>query len=207
MNTIPSSSPSPSPSSPCVTIGPNSFMPSVGNLNAGGDNSQKELRVYSRRPKPQKVELIPPDTEQKSEPSISSEVPGNSESNSLLTQLNSFEDLNLPIAVRKGTRSCTHHSIVDYVSYHKLSPSFKVFVSNLSSVEIPNDSTDLPISMTTNGAGDRNPIGGDRGVEALWAAVEETRQQVAQIRDMLVGANPNANNRPPVNRTRAEGFA
>ena len=37
-------------------------------------------------------------------------------------------------------------------------------------------STDLPVSMTTNGAGDRNPIGGDRGVEALWATMEEQRQ-------------------------------
>ncbi|KAK0575967.1 hypothetical protein LWI29_009719 [Acer saccharum] len=61
--------------------------------------------------------------------------------------------------------------------------------------------------MTTNEAGDGNPIGGDRGVEALWVAVEETRQQVAQIRDMLTGANLNVNNSPPVDRTRAEGFA
>ena len=68
-------------------------------------------------------------------------------------------------------------------------------------------STDLPISMTTNGAEDENPIGGDRGVEALWAAVEETRQQVAQIHNILVRANLNANNRPPVNKTRAKGFA
>lgn len=66
MDTIPSSSPS--PSSPCVTIGPNSDVPSVGNLNVGGDilladNSQKELCVYSRRPKPQGLELTHPDTE------------------------------------------------------------------------------------------------------------------------------------------------
>ena len=58
--------------------------------------------------------------------------------------------------------------------------------------------------MTTNGAADGNPIGGDRGVEALWVAMEDTRQQVAQIHDMLDGFNLN---RPPVNRTRAKGFA
>nr|TKS15175.1 hypothetical protein D5086_0000036040 [Populus alba] len=49
---------------------------------------------------------------------------------------------------------------------------------------------------------------GMQDVEALWAEVEETRQQVAQIREMLAaGINLNANNRPPVNRTRAEGIA
>jgi hypothetical protein len=62
--------------------------------------------------------------------------------------------------------------------------------------------------MANNEAGDENSIGGDHGVEALWAAVEETRQQVAQIREMLAaGVNLNANNRPPVNRARAEGIA
>ena len=61
--------------------------------------------------------------------------------------------------------------------------------------------------MATNGAGDGNPTGGDHGVEALWTVVEEMRQQMMQIRDMLVGTNLNANNRPPVDRIRAEGVA
>ena len=66
---------------------------------------------------------------------------------------------------------------------------------------------DLPISMTTNGAGDGDPIDGDRGVEALWAPMEENRQQMTEIHEMLVRLNLNANNRQPVDRTRAEGFA
>ncbi|KAG6775964.1 hypothetical protein POTOM_019466 [Populus tomentosa] len=58
--------------------------------------------------------------------------------------------------------------------------------------------------MANNEARDEKSIGGDHGVEALWAAMEETRQQVAQIREMLAaGVNLNANNRPPVNRARA----
>ncbi|KAI9152906.1 hypothetical protein LWI28_002745 [Acer negundo] len=61
--------------------------------------------------------------------------------------------------------------------------------------------------MVTNGAGGRNPNDVGRGVGALRAAMEDTRQQVVQIRDMLAGMNLNANNRPPVIRTRAEGFA
>ncbi|KAF9677960.1 hypothetical protein SADUNF_Sadunf08G0162200 [Salix dunnii] len=48
----------------------------------------------------------------------------------------------------------------------------------------------------------------DHGVEALWVAVKETQQEVAQIREMLaVGANLNANNRPPVNRAHAKEIA
>ncbi|KAG6767091.1 hypothetical protein POTOM_028270 [Populus tomentosa] len=62
--------------------------------------------------------------------------------------------------------------------------------------------------MANNEAGDENSIGRDHGVEALWAAVEETRQQVEQIREMIAaGINLNANNRSAVNRARAEGIA
>ena len=37
--------------------------------------------------------------------------------------------LNLPIALRKGTRSCNKHSITNYVSYEKLSPQFRAFTA------------------------------------------------------------------------------
>ena len=36
-------------------------------------------------------------------------------------------DLHLPIALRKGTRACTHHPISHFVSYDRLSPSFRAF--------------------------------------------------------------------------------
>ncbi|KAK0574414.1 hypothetical protein LWI29_023356 [Acer saccharum] len=54
--------------------------------------------------------------------------------------------------------------------------------------------------MTTNEAGDRNLTGSDRGVETLWAAVEEQRQQMIEIHELLVGMNLNANNRQPFDR-------
>ncbi|KAF9662233.1 hypothetical protein SADUNF_Sadunf18G0031900 [Salix dunnii] len=64
----------------------------------------------------------------------------------------------------------------------------------------------LPISMVNNEAGDKNSISGDHGVEALWAGMEETWQQVAQIHEMLAtGANINASNSPPINKARAKG--
>ena len=42
-----------------------------------------------------------------------------------------YIDLNLPIATRKGVRSCTQHTIGNFVSYDKLSPNFRAFVTAL----------------------------------------------------------------------------
>ena len=51
-------------------------------------------------------------------------------------------DLDVPIAIRKGTRSCTMHHIAKYVSYHRLSPKYRAFTTNLSSVSIPRNIQD-----------------------------------------------------------------
>ena len=48
------------------------------------------------------------------------------------------DDSNLPIAIQKGVRSCTQHPLSKYVSYKNLSPVFRAFTSQLSSMEIPN---------------------------------------------------------------------
>ena len=45
--------------------------------------------------------------------------------------------LDIPIALRKGTRSCTKHPISEYLSYGHLSMTMQAFVSHLSSTEIP----------------------------------------------------------------------
>lgn len=45
-------------------------------------------------------------------------------------------DPDMPIALRKGTRSCTLYPISNFVFYHKLSSSYRAFTSNLSSVQI-----------------------------------------------------------------------
>ena len=50
-----------------------------------------------------------------------------------------IDDLDIPIATRKGVRSCTQHPISKFVSYSRLSPSHKAFVPNLASVSIPSD--------------------------------------------------------------------
>ncbi|KAA0050709.1 Beta-galactosidase [Cucumis melo var. makuwa] len=45
--------------------------------------------------------------------------------------------LDIPIALRKGTRSCTKHPICNYVSYNNLSPQFRAFTENFDSTIIP----------------------------------------------------------------------
>ena len=47
------------------------------------------------------------------------------------------KNLDLPIALRKGVRSCTMHPISHFVLYKGLSSSFQDFNTNISCVEIP----------------------------------------------------------------------
>ncbi|KAL0533227.1 hypothetical protein IC582_030443 [Cucumis melo] len=44
--------------------------------------------------------------------------------------------LHIPIALRKGIRSCTKHPICNYVSYDNLSPRFRAFTASLDSTII-----------------------------------------------------------------------
>lgn len=49
----------------------------------------------------------------------------------------SLDNLNLPIAWKKGSRSCTKDPTSNFVSNKNLSSSFCTFISQISSVEIP----------------------------------------------------------------------
>ncbi|EXC32791.1 DNA polymerase theta [Morus notabilis] len=66
-----------------------------------------------------------------SEPMLgtTSSDPGNSE--------DTCETLDIPIAHRKGVRTCTQHPISKFVSYDSLSPCFRAFTTKLCSVNIP----------------------------------------------------------------------
>ena len=44
--------------------------------------------------------------------------------------------LDIPIAMRKGTGSCTKYLICNYVSYDNLSPQFRAFTPSLDSTII-----------------------------------------------------------------------
>jgi hypothetical protein len=90
----------------------------------------EELRVYSRR---QKNKTISDATCQTSDLG-SSNTTSTSDMNYVIPVVN---DTSLPIAQRKGVRSCTHHPVSNFVSYQHISSSYRSFVSKLSSVFVP----------------------------------------------------------------------
>ena len=47
-------------------------------------------------------------------------------------------DLDAPISIYKGVKSCTKHPISNFVSCTRLSPTYKAYISKVSSVSIPN---------------------------------------------------------------------
>ena len=49
-----------------------------------------------------------------------------------------IDDFKIPIALRKGVRTCTNHSIGNFVSYERLSPQYQAFVFVLDSIQVPN---------------------------------------------------------------------
>jgi hypothetical protein len=95
----------------------------------------EELRVYSRCQKSKTILVAPC---QASYPDSGNTT---STSNSVIPTFDSVtpvvNDMNLPIAQRKGVRSCTHHPVSDFVSYQHLSSPYRSFVSKLSSVSVP----------------------------------------------------------------------
>jgi hypothetical protein len=86
----------------------------------------EELRVYSRC---QKTKTIPDATCQTSD--LGSGTTHTFDMNYVIPVVN---DPSLPIAQRKGVRSCTHHLVYDFVSYQYLSSTYRYFVSKFSFV-------------------------------------------------------------------------
>ena len=68
-----------------------------------------------------------------------SKIPGSNASDSDGTVDSELENdiLNMPIACRKGVRSCTQHPIGNFISYDKLSPTFRAFTSNIIEIQVP----------------------------------------------------------------------
>lgn len=100
----------------------------------------KDLRVYIRKKGPGKdiENSVPIQSSQESEPSsIPSEIHLGNSSSDLSPTNPMVDDLDLPIAHRKGVRNCTQHSILKFVSYQGLSKSYQAFVSTLDSVQVP----------------------------------------------------------------------
>ena len=97
---------------------------------------EKELRVYTRRKRPQeKMETqILLEQNHKSNPILESS--GNNNSHNDSNDITSYTDLDGPIAIRKGVRKCTKHPIYNFMSYEGLSLEYRTFTTNVSSAEI-----------------------------------------------------------------------
>jgi hypothetical protein len=106
-------------------------MPSINeNLNQGGDVEKqhvKEILVYSQKPKSKNMENLTSDAPRESESMIAPDP----------QKVSKISDTDLPIALRKQTRSCTLHPISKFMSYNALSIGFRAFTSHLDSTVIP----------------------------------------------------------------------
>ena len=108
------------------------------------ESISKELQVYSRRQKnPKPVDLhpeLPPVPCQTDDPKSNPTgiIQGNIDSPVITDDIDSMDDLNRPVAHRKGVRSCTQHPISKFVSYEKLSPNLRALITNLESIALPN---------------------------------------------------------------------
>ena len=129
------------PTSPSSSENPNTLPNSPPlQTQAQLDIGNKELCVYSRR----KVRDIEINVQDKSY-SNTHQSPlnlENHEGKDFVTHelvSTTIDDLDLPIAHRKGVRSCTNHPIEKYVAYGKLTPMYRAFVSSLDLIQIPTD--------------------------------------------------------------------
>ncbi|RVW88342.1 Retrovirus-related Pol polyprotein from transposon TNT 1-94 [Vitis vinifera] len=66
-----------------------------------------------------------------------SKLPGNNAPDGTVDSELENDILNMPIAWRKGVRSCTQHPIGNFISYDKLSPTFRTFTSSITEIQVP----------------------------------------------------------------------
>ncbi len=122
---------------------PSELIPN-NNLAPSERLSRPDLQVYTRR---SHQEALPQDS--RSSPPASSSTPP-------------ADDLEIPIALRKGKRSCTLHPISNVISYNSLSPSYSAFISTLSSIPLPKS-----ISEALSHPGWKQAM--EEEMSALWA--------------------------------------
>ena len=68
-------------------------------------------------------------------------VPEETHSGNIDSTTNESEDdeLNLQIVKRKRVRCCLNHQIYNFISYKSLSPGYRIFVTSLMGIRIPNN--------------------------------------------------------------------
>jgi hypothetical protein len=122
------------PAPPASVQSPDHIHPSPKQI------TNHELLTYSRRKKLGKeIEHTIPlahDQDSKLSPDFAPIYSG-METSDCENTASVIDDSNIPIALRKGVRSCTSHPISKFVSYEGLSPTYHAFVSVIDSVQIP----------------------------------------------------------------------
>lgn len=122
----------------------------LGNFEQQSQPKTKEFLVYSRRPKNHKViqsttapashesnsQTFPDVSDSSFNPILPDDIP-NIEPSSMVEP-----ESDLPIAKRKGIRSCTLHPISKYVCYSRLTPKYKAFLAEIEQVVVPKDITE-----------------------------------------------------------------
>ncbi|RVX01288.1 Retrovirus-related Pol polyprotein from transposon TNT 1-94 [Vitis vinifera] len=66
-----------------------------------------------------------------------SKLPGNNAPDGTVDSELENDILNMPIAWRKEVRSCTQHPIGNFISYDKLSPTFRAFTFSITEIQVP----------------------------------------------------------------------
>ena len=130
-------------------LNPSLFLPCTIDSNSGGGMLQQELdfelQVYTRRKnhtKERDLPINPAQSQSKSQSDGPKNLPGNSliptptSSNSNPVP-NEPSDLDISIALRKGTCSCTNHPISKYLSYDNFSNNHRAFIAKISHLFVP----------------------------------------------------------------------
>lgn len=125
-----------------VTIEQPTLVPNNEVVTRIDDDKKDKLfgLVYSRNKKIQSKDDIESLQGRDSNPSpdpnvMESSNPGNTYELSSSSKIVVPEKI--PIALRKGVRQCTQCPISNHLSYKNLSPSYSLFISHLSSVDVP----------------------------------------------------------------------
>ena len=95
-------------------------------------HNNSELRVYSRKKFHQTARENPTILEGQSSTPSNTQSSGISDSIPIVGN-----DLDIPIALRKGVRTCTRHPIVNFLSYYKLFKKHKAFISKITNQFVP----------------------------------------------------------------------
>ena len=96
-------------------------------VSAGNENetTTQPIQVYTRRNK----SILHLSPAQASSPSVGPNMEPETKTHIQVQPI--IPDQDQPIAVRKGVRKCTEHPISNFISFERLSPSHRAFVSEL----------------------------------------------------------------------------